>query len=211
MRSLYAHIGVRDFKNTNAVARQLAGGNLQHEQQLQAYASGCADPAFDYFYNKFDNDLERVMQVFKVARLFSPIKISELKPAAADLDDLSCLPFLDSAIINNLKCELPTYIAAVEDVSDSIDPIRWWKTHQDQLPQWASACKRMLLVQPSSAAAHCKNGGVRVTPWCQNMWSCVSTMVLCLHHTIFLTPLNVTTTLPRCQTTAFTEYIYAEY
>ena len=60
-------------------------------------------------------------------------------------------------------------------------------------------------------SVHCKNGGVRVTPWCRNMWSCVSTMVLCLHHTIFLTPLNVTITLPRCQTTAFTEYIYAEY
>ena len=93
------------------------------------------------------------MQVFKVARLFSPIKIGELKPAAADLDDLSCVPFLDSALINDLKCELPTYIATVEDVSDSIDPIRWWKTNQDKLPQWASACKRMLLVQPSSAAA----------------------------------------------------------
>lgn len=39
VRSLYAHISLRDFKNTNAVARQLAGGNLQHEQQLQAYAS----------------------------------------------------------------------------------------------------------------------------------------------------------------------------
>ena len=34
VRSLYAHITVRDFKNTNAVARQLAGGNLRHEQQL---------------------------------------------------------------------------------------------------------------------------------------------------------------------------------
>ena len=153
VQSLYAHIGVRDFKNTNAVARQLAGGNLQHEQQLQAYASGCVDPAFDYFHAKFDNDLQTAMQVFKVARLFSPIKIGELKPAAADLDDLSCVPFLDSALINDLKCELPTYIATVEDVSDSIDPIRWWKTNQDKLPQWASACKRMLLVQPSSAAA----------------------------------------------------------
>ena len=56
--------------------------------------------------------------------------------------------------------------------------------------------------------AHCKNGGVRETPSCRNMRSCVSTVVLCLHHTIFLTPLNVTTTLPRCQTTAFTEYNY---
>ena len=98
VRSLYAHIGVRDFKNTNAIARQLAGGNLQHEQQLQAYASRYVDSAFDYFHAKFDNDLETAIQVFKVVRLFFPTKISELKPAAADLDDFSCLPFLDSAI-----------------------------------------------------------------------------------------------------------------
>ena len=153
VRSLYAHIGIREFSNTNAVARQLAGGNLVHEQQLRTYASGCVDSAFDYFHTKFDNDLETAMQAFKVARFFSPMKISELKPAASDLDALDCLPFLDSVAINNLKCELPVYIAAVEDVSDSIDPIRWWKIHQEQLPQWASACKRMLLVQPSSAAA----------------------------------------------------------
>ena len=99
VRSLYAHIAVRYFKSTNAVATQLAEGNLWHEQQLQAYTSGCVDP---YFHAKFNNDLQTAMQVFNVARLFSPLKISELKPAAADLDDLSCLPFLDSAIINDL-------------------------------------------------------------------------------------------------------------
>ena len=153
MRSLYAHISVRDFRNANAVARQLAGGNRTHEQQLLTYASGCVDPGFEYFLTKFDNDLETAMQAFKIAQFFSPIKISELKPVAADLDALCCLPFLDAAAINNLKCELPVYLAAVEDVSDSIDPMWWWKTHQDQLPHWASVCKRMLLVQPSSAAA----------------------------------------------------------
>ena len=46
-------------------------------------------------------------------------------------------PFLDSADIT-LKSELPVYIAAAEDVSDSIDSLRWWRMHQDQLPHWAS-------------------------------------------------------------------------
>ena len=107
VRSLYAHISVRNFRNVNAVARQLAGGNRMHEQQLVTY------------------DLETAKQAFKVARFFSPIKISELKLVASDLDALCCLPFLDVADINNLKCELPVYLAAVEDVSDSIDPM-WW-------------------------------------------------------------------------------------
>ena len=71
-----ATIGVRDFPNVNAVARQLAGGNAAHEQQLTTYAARCVDPAFEYFSAKFDNDLQTAMQAFKVARFFSPIKIS---------------------------------------------------------------------------------------------------------------------------------------
>ena len=29
----------------------------------------------------------------------------------------------------------------------------WWRRHAVELPLWASACKSVLLVQPSSAAA----------------------------------------------------------
>ena len=76
VHSLYAHIGVRDFPNVNAVARQFAGGNAAHEQQLTTYAARCVDPAFEYFSAKFDNDLQTAMQAFKVARFFSTITIS---------------------------------------------------------------------------------------------------------------------------------------
>ena len=62
-----SHISVRNFRNVNAVARQLTGGNRMHEQQLVTYASGCVDRAFEYFSTKFDNDLETAMQAFKVA------------------------------------------------------------------------------------------------------------------------------------------------
>ena len=86
-------------------------------------------------------------------RFFSPTKMCELKPVASDLDTLHCLPFLNAADINSLKCEHATYLAAVEDISHLIDPMWWWKTHQDQLPHWASVFKKILLVQPSSAAA----------------------------------------------------------
>ena len=69
--SLYAHVGVRDFPTVNTVARDLAGINRMHEHQLLTYASGCVDPAFTYFSTKFDNNLEMVMQAFKVTRFFS--------------------------------------------------------------------------------------------------------------------------------------------
>ena len=75
--------------------------------------------------------------------------MDELKPTPA----LEKFPFLDSCLIHRLKEELPTYITAVEDVLCDVDVIKWWKNHQNELPAWAEACKLVLLVQPSSAAA----------------------------------------------------------
>ena len=62
--------------------------------------------------------------------------------------------------------EIPMYMAAAsevawfhcincssEDVSTEIDLIAWWKRHAIELPKWANAFKKVLLVQPSSAAA----------------------------------------------------------
>ena len=40
-----------------------------------------------------------------------------------------------------------------EDMSSAKDPLTRWKDHKNALPRWASACKRVLLLQPSSAAA----------------------------------------------------------
>ena len=44
-------------------------------------------------------------------------------------------------------------MAASDEVSTEIDQIAWWKRHAIELPKWASAFKKILLVQPSSAAA----------------------------------------------------------
>ena len=45
------------------------------------------------------------------------------------------------------------YMAASEDVSTEIDLIAWWKRHVIELPKLANAFKKVLLVQPSPAAA----------------------------------------------------------
>jgi hypothetical protein len=85
--------------------------------------------------------------------LFSPSKFNELKPTVRDIDSLKLFTFFDASTIEWLKSELPNYAALAEDVSSAIDPLTWWKDHENKLPQWASACKRVLLLQPSSAAA----------------------------------------------------------
>ena len=66
------------------------------------------------------------------------------------VDNLKIFPFLKSRIINNLKSEMPKYLALAEDVSPRIDKNDWWRKHETELPHWSKACKS---VEPSSAAA----------------------------------------------------------
>ena len=95
------------------------------------------------------------MDAFKAARLFSPFKFHKFKPSATNIDCLKAFPFLSSQeTIDGLKMEIPMYMAAAsEDVSTEIDLIAWWKRHAVELPKWDNAFKKVLLVQPSSAAA----------------------------------------------------------
>ena len=98
-----------------------------------------------------NGELSPVVAAFKAARLFSPSNVNEMKPTTADIDELKAFPFLRDKL-ENLKLELPVYIAAAEDVSNTTDVLEWWKSNESKLPHWAEACKRALLVQPSSAA-----------------------------------------------------------
>ena len=49
--------------------------------------------------------------------------------------------------------ELPQYIAAAEGVATTVDRKGWWQRNSETLPNWSSACKSLMLIQPSSAAA----------------------------------------------------------
>ena len=81
--------------------------------------------------------------------------MSELKPTAADISSHAAFPFLNSELIDGLKLELSEYLAAAEDVSDKADVLKWWKNHEEngRLANWTRACRMIVLVQPSSAAA----------------------------------------------------------
>ena len=152
---LYSHISSEHYPNVAAVAKLLSRGNSARERQLIAYAKACCVHAYSYFKEKFDNDLRPIVLAFKAARYFSPSKVNELKPTAVDIDSLTAFPFLNSEVIDGLKSELPEYLAAAEDVSDKVDVIEWWKSHEEsgRLPNWTRTCRLVFLVQPSSAAA----------------------------------------------------------
>ena len=151
--ALHSHIVASHHPNVTAVTKHLANGSTTNEQMLLTYAENCVKPAYDYFKEKFDNDLRSTVELFKTARYFSPSKVSELKPTSSDLSSLSAFPCFDSEAIEGMKSELPTYLAAAEDVSPQIDPCEWWKHHSADIPMWARTFRKVALIQPSSAAA----------------------------------------------------------
>ena len=80
--------------------------------------------------------------MFKCLRLFDPAFVADAHPGCEDIEELRLLPFFNStSTIDDLKHELPTYIANAEDVSSQIDKTDWWKRKADELPKWANACK----------------------------------------------------------------------
>ena len=64
--------------------------------------------------------------------------------------------FFNQEEITALKRELPNYLgkiaAIANDDSSDVDCLKFWKNSESTLPQWAAAAKKILVVQPSSAA-----------------------------------------------------------
>ena len=86
--------------------------------------------------------------------MFNPGKIGYLRPNATSVNSLAAFSFLNhDELLSGLKEELPTYLAIATDVAPDIDPLEWWKHHENDLPKWASALCKVLLVQPSSVGA----------------------------------------------------------
>ena len=81
------------------------------------------------------------------------LKVVDLKPTRSDIDGIRIFPFLNSGMIENLKGELPKYLAAAEDISPDIDKCGWRNRHEKDLPNRSKACKCLLPLQPSSGAA----------------------------------------------------------
>ena len=151
-----ASIAVENIPNVRGVASLLTRQPPQHphHEQWVTYARTCVTSGLDYFNSQFSTNLKVVLEIFKSCRLFSPHKVREITPTALTLDqDLACIPFFDSSEREGLKNELPTYLSKVADVDEGYNPLEWWKSNTTALPCWSLAACKVLLIQPSSAAA----------------------------------------------------------
>ena len=134
-------------------------------QTLVAYAKSCAQPGLEYFQRQLDNSLAASLAAFRGARFFSPQKVYLLQPdAAMVVQSFASIPFFNSKVIDHLKEELPQYLARAADTSATLSPLDWWKRNSSDIPHFAQAAKKILLLQPSSAAAE------RVFPFTKFIW-----------------------------------------
>ena len=159
-------INTAHYPNVTAVVERVAGGDRGAVQQMSTYASSCVKGAQDYFTQKMTRELKDLVSAFKAAKLFCPQRVVEIGPTAIEVDSLQVFPFLDdTSVIGGLKEELPQYLTLAADASHEIEPLNWWKHHETDLPKWSGAARKIVLVQPSSAAAervfsilHCSFG-----------------------------------------------------
>ena len=153
MTAVLTSIQTGYYPNVEAVSRRLSNGNTQLCQRWVRYATDCVEPGLEYFADAVSGTLANSMEVFKAARFFNPKKIADIKPDAAALNSLLIMPFLDAATMHKLKEELPLYLAKAADISPQYDPLQWWRMNSTELPSWSAALRKVLLIQPSSAAA----------------------------------------------------------
>ena len=142
------------YPNLEAVCRSISAGDKDLRETWFKYGMDCIEPGLTYFADTIiDGPLKPALAIFKAARLFNPQKIAEMSVTAESLDALQVVPFFDSEMIGNLKEELPSYLSKATDLSPDHNPLVFWRSHSPNLSHWAAAAKKILVVQPSSAAS----------------------------------------------------------
>ena len=144
-------IQVENIPNVQAVARDISP-SLTTQKRLISHAKQCIQPGLEYFNLQLNTSLKIHLIAFKASRLTNSTMIRNLNTDASSADLLKSFPFISAEEICYLKAELPAYLAKAEDLDDTIDKLSWWKSQETSLPNWCAVVKKILLVQPSSAA-----------------------------------------------------------
>ena len=127
-----------------AVRQEACPTNPTYQQQLIAGGKKCVEPGIHYFNEKFGSDAVNPVATFKVLQIFHPQTAYEMGPTAASVEELRVVPFLSDQI-ENLKLELPSYLAKASAIGSSTsqlsasDTLDWWKRHAPDLPHWSQA------------------------------------------------------------------------
>ena len=151
-----ASIATENIPNVRAVVEKLTKQppSHPHHEQWITYARNCVKDGIKYFKHQLETNLKTPLQIFKCCRLFSPQKVREMIPTSLSVNEsLTCVPFFDNNERQHLLNELPTYLSEAADVDRDFDQLHWWRLHATTLPHWSAAAKKMILIQPSSAAA----------------------------------------------------------
>ena len=144
IQEVISAVQVGNIPNVQAIAKSISSSSAV-QQQLVAHAKNCAEPALNYF-KQLTSSLKVPLAAYKASRLFNPNTVKFLNPDASSVDTLSVIPFFNQEEITALKRELPSYLAKIEaidnDDSSDVDCLKFWKSSESTLPQWAAAVKR---------------------------------------------------------------------
>ena len=81
------------FLNVRAIATAISEEDpCQNVTALERSAKACVEPAITWFLRKFNVDLYDVVEAFKAARIFCPVRIEWLKPTNALVGSLGAFP-----------------------------------------------------------------------------------------------------------------------
>lgn len=140
----------------DAMCRSIAENDpTVNERQLREDTLAGARPAINWFLRKFNVDFGATVSAFRLARYFDPVEAQGLAITAQKVEALRVFPFLDSNdTIHQLQAEVPAYLAAIDgvDLETDDEKIQWW-SRQQRIPEWVAAVRKLMLIQPSSAAS----------------------------------------------------------
>ena len=152
--ALSTSVILENYPNVQAVVKSIAKGKTDVQLKWMKHARLCIQPALDYYQEHLQASIMSVpLRAFKAARVFDPHFLNKTKPEHIVLNTLSAFSFITEPVLLNLKQEFPLYVAAVEDISGDLDAILFWKQYANNIPTWKETTAKVLLLQPSSAAA----------------------------------------------------------
>jgi hAT family protein len=162
LKFIEAHIknltNVKDqvnLKNTYAAASELCAKKNNRELEAKKLIQKTVNkmqPVLTYLQEQFTT-LAPQMNLFKAAKLFSPLYVASRPLDTNDVDDLKVISYFTDDKVRSLKEEFAKYHTLAAQCATNFDPLTWWSNVSGDLPAWSAACRVIILYQPSSAAA----------------------------------------------------------
>jgi hypothetical protein len=169
---LQAHVvavrqGGGSTPNTRAVAAAivevqyphlLAAAKAQRTVALVQEQLDKVERSFVYFEHTIITGMATTLAIYKAFRLLDPARIDILGADSASVEmQLKLIPFFSTDEVAALMAQLAAYraLAIGEGMDDTVDRESWWEHHAHTagVDCWYAAATKVMICQPSSAAA----------------------------------------------------------